>query len=138
MDQTFYRFEIFKAISDGKNLTKVRSVGAAILKEGHSTYTIRLNTFISEAFYLLPGDSRFTSAEYTIMSRQNATKPGKKYIWRPVGEGRIVSDGGKPCLHLTWDMIGQGDIYMEMSPANNKTAEDFMAEALRDVLKPKE
>lgn len=131
-----YRFDVFKGLATGgKSIYKIKTVGAAILRDRQSTYTLHLNTFMNEVFYLLPGDPKFTKADYTIMTRQNSSKPGRKYIWRPVGEGKIVpSENGGPMLQLTWDIIGQGDIFMKMTPIT-KTAEAYMVEALREVLK---
>lgn len=132
--QTSYRFEIFKGDLSDKKIEKKKLVGAAVLLEKQSTYTIYLNTFINEVYYLLPGASRYTTADYVIMSRQKATKPGKKFIWRPVGEGRLVEADTGPLLHLVWDLFDSSQIYMNMSPVT-QSVENEMVSALREVLK---
>lgn len=128
------RFDVFKgSVQADNSVLKIRSVGAAVLLEGHRTFSLYLNTFLKDVFYLVPGQKRYTSAEYVIMSRQNSSKPGKKFVWKPVGEARSIQSGGFPLLTLSWDLLGAGDIYMSLTPIS-ETGETAMTEALKEVL----
>jgi hypothetical protein len=129
-----YRFEIFKGAVTERGIEKHKTLGAAVLLEGRSTYTVYLNTFINEVYYLLPGEPRLTTAEYVLMTRQSVARTGKKFIWRPVGEGRIVRSEGVPLLHLKWDLFGESQIYMKLTPVT-QSVESAMVGALREVLK---
>jgi hypothetical protein len=130
-----YRFEMFKGVvTEQGRIEKHKTLGAAVLLEGRSTYTVYLNTFINEVYYLLPGEPRLTTAEYVLMSRQSVARAGKKFIWRPVGEGRIVRSEGVPLLHLKWDLFGESQIYMKLTPVT-QNVESAMVGALREVLK---
>ena len=111
-----WRFDVFKGVSQGNgNVKKIKTVGCAILRSGFTTYRLHLDTFLKDVFHLVPAERRLTSAEFVIMTRAKTTRPGKKFIWRVVGEGRLVSEHPST-LHLTWDLLGVSDIFMTFVP----------------------
>src|ERR1700722_5001845 len=85
-----FRFDIFKGETDEEgNVRRVRSVGAAHIVQGCKTYTVHLKTFLSDVFYLLPEEKKYTSADFLIYTREDSKLPNRKYYWNLVGEGKI-------------------------------------------------
>jgi len=127
-----YRYDVFKGIVTDGSVIKLRSVGAAILLEGHRTYSLYLNTLLNQTFYLVPGQKRYTAADFVIMSRQKSSKPGKKFIWKPIGEASFVPRSDSPVLSLSWDLFGAQGIFMSLRPIS-EPAENALTDVLREV-----
>ena len=115
---TVYRFDIFKGVrSESGKVSKVKSVGAAYLREGLKTYTVNLKTFLNDKFYLLPNSKREYDADFVILTREPALNPGRKYFWNNIGDGKVMDGINSGIMRLNWDVFGS-DIYMTLHPAN--------------------
>jgi len=108
----FYRFQVFVNGSEKKNI-----VGMAWLKAGQKIYTIKLWTFLSEKFFLLP--SKEDQTKYLIMTREpvKAEKSMKKYHWSIVGNAKANPANG--VIELYFDLLGK-TIYMSIYPDESK------------------
>lgn len=110
----FYRFQVFqgKRTPDGK-IEKMKTLGMAYLKEGQSTYTLRLWTFLNDRFYLLPNKNDPT--RYFVMTREPNRSPTAKakYFWNIVGNARINSVHGY--MQIEFDLLGTL-IFMNIFP----------------------
>ena len=129
------RFDIFRGVaqSDGA-IVKIKSVGVALLREPSSTYTLLLNMFVNDAFYLVPARKSETSAEYVIMTRSHSPNPKKRYIWRAVGEAHLIENERGGAFKLSWDLFPGSDIYMSLHP-KPIAFEKCAVIALKQVLK---
>lgn len=109
----FYRFQVFVDGNEKKNV-----VGMAWLKEGQRIYTIKLWTFLSEKFFLLP--SKEDQTKYLIMTREpvKAEKSKKKYHWNIVGNAKAKPAIG--VIELNFDLIGK-TTYMSIYPDESKS-----------------
>lgn len=113
----FYRFQVFQAeLNEAGKLAKTKSVGMAYLKEGQSTMTLRLWTFVNEKFYVLA--SKNDATKYLVMTREPNKNPSSKnkYFWNIVGNG--VADSILGVIALQFDLFGQ-TIYMNMHPESS-------------------
>ncbi len=110
----YFRFQVLQGDvgADGK-IKKTKSVGMAYLKDGQSTYTIRLWTFVNEKFYLIP--SKNDSSKYLVMTREpNKSLTAKnKYFWNIVGNG--VADSALGVIKLDFDLLNKS-IYLSIHP----------------------
>ena len=109
----FYRFQVFVNGNEKKNI-----VGMAWLKEGQKIYTIKLWTFLSEKFFLLP--SKEDQTKYLIMTREpvKAEKSKKKYHWNIVGNAKVNPING--VIELYFDLLGK-TAYMSIYPDESKS-----------------
>lgn len=113
-----YRFDIFKGIADkdGK-VRKIKSVGHALLYEGSTTYNIFLKTLLTQPFFILPERKKTEGGpEYVILTREPSKRAGRKYYWHNVGEGAVLKTPNAGLVQLSWDILGFGDVYMDMYP----------------------
>lgn len=108
----FYRFQIFTQETEKKKV-----VGMAWLKEGQRIYTIKLWTFLSEKFFLLP--SKEDQSKYLIMTREpvKAEKLKNKYHWNIVGNAK--ANPVKGVIELNFDLFGKST-YMSIYPDEAK------------------
>ena len=120
----FYRFQVFMHGNEKKN-----TVGMAWLKEGQRIYTIKLWTFLSEKYFLLPSKEDHT--KYLIMTREpvKAGKSDKKYYWNIVGNAKANPANG--VIELNFDLIGK-TTYMSIYPDESKS--ETAQRILDDVL----
>ncbi len=109
----FYRFPVFVDGNEKKNI-----VGMAWLKEGQRIYTIKLWTFLSEKFFLLP--SKEDQAKYLIMTREpvKSEKSKKNYHWNIVGNAKANPVSG--VIELNFDLLGK-ITYMSIYPDESKS-----------------
>jgi hypothetical protein len=111
---TFYRFQVFqgKRNSQGQ-IERTKTVGMAYLKEGQSTYTLRLWTFIDDRFYIL--QCKDDPMKYFVMTREPNLRPDarSKYFWNIVGNARTDSAQGH--LEIEFDLLG-APIFMKLFP----------------------
>ena len=110
----YYRFQVFqgKRNSQGK-LEKTKTVGMTYHKPGQDNYTMRLWTFVTERFYLLPNHKQ--GGRYFIMTREPNKNPSakSKYFWNIVGSGIVDSAAG--VIELEFDLLDK-PIYMNIFP----------------------
>src|ERR1700690_3798987 len=87
---TVYRFDVFKGtVDENGKVTKVKSVGSAYVREGLSTYTLHLKTFLKDTFYLLQ-NTKSPSPDFVILTREPSQNMSRKYFWNSVGEGHVL------------------------------------------------
>ena len=121
---TIYRFDIFKGAVDAEGkVTKVKSLGAAYLRDGLRTYTVNLKTFLNEKFYLLPNTKPERTADFVILTREASQNLGRKYFWNNVGEGHILEGANHGLMQLRWDLL-PNDIFMTLHPINSTEVSD--------------
>jgi hypothetical protein len=91
---------------------KPKTVGVAYLKDGDSTYSIRLWMF-SDRYYMI--QSKEDALKYIIMSREeaNSNYTKNKYKWRIVGNGLFNSKIG--AIELHFDLLSK-PLYMNLYP----------------------
>lgn len=113
-----YRFDVFKGETDqdGK-VTKLKSVGAAYLRDGLKTYTLVLKALLKDQFYLLPNTKEEQEADFVILTREPGLNIGRKYFWNNVGEGKFLEGANHGIMKLSWDIFGP-DLYMNLHPLN--------------------
>jgi hypothetical protein len=112
-----YRFDIFKGEMDASGaIRRVRSVGAAHIIEGVKTYTVHIKTFLNDVFYLLPEEKKLTTADFLIYTREPSVRPGRKYYWNQVGEGRVLDGSNSGFMRLSFDVLGSDSIFMNLHP----------------------
>jgi hypothetical protein len=112
-----YRFDIFKGeIDSSGQIRRVRSVGAAHTIEGIKTYTVYLKMFLNDVFYLLPEEKKLTSADFLIYTREPSLRPGRKYYWNQIGEGKCMDGANSGFMRLSFDMLGGDSIFMNLHP----------------------
>jgi hypothetical protein len=112
---TVYRFDVFKGSVDESGVVhKVKSVGAAYVREGLSTYTLHLKTFLKDTFYLLQ-NTKSPSPDFVILTREPAQNLNRKYFWNNVGEGTILDAENNGIMKLKWDVFS-GELYMKIEP----------------------
>ncbi len=111
----FYRFKVFANGNEKKD-----TVGMAWLKEGQRIYTIKLWTFLSEKYFLLP--SKEDQTKYLIMTREpvRAANSKKKYYWNIVGNAKANPTNG--VIELHFDLLGK-TTYMSLYPDESKSEE---------------
>lgn len=110
--QELYRFQIL--LTTNKENQKPKSVGTAYLREGDSTYTIRLWMF-SERFYMI--QTKTDQTRYLLMSREPSRdiNSKNKYRWRIIGNGQINTQ--KNAIELYFDLLSK-PILMSIYPEN--------------------
>ena len=113
---TVYRFDVFKGAADSEGrIAKIRSVGVAYHTDGLATYHIKLKTFLSDSFYLLPDEK---SGQYSISTRAPSTLPGRKYFWHKVGEAKVMGGTNSGTLKLSFDLFADS-LYMNLYPKDS-------------------
>jgi len=112
-----FRFDIFRGErnSDGK-VSKLKSVGHALLFEGSNTYNVKLNTFLGVDFFLLPERKETEEADYVILTREPFQRLGRKFYWHNVGQASFLKTPNSGLMEMKWDLFGHGDIYMSLYP----------------------
>lgn len=115
----FYRFQVMMGHpnSDGR-FEKTKSVGMAYLKEGQTTFTLRLWTLLNERFYVLP--NKKDASRVLVLSREANKNPNSrnKYFWNIVGNGRVDSKVG--VVRLEFDLF-EKPLYMSIFPESSAT-----------------
>lgn len=112
---TIYRFDVFKGEMDGNGkVQKVKSVGSAYLREGLSTYTVHLKTFLKDSFYLLQ-NTKSPKPDFVILTREPSQNPKRKYFWNSVGEGNVLDAENNKIMRLKWDVLSEA-LYMTVEP----------------------
>ncbi len=111
----FYRFQVFVNGNEKKD-----TVGMAWLKEGQKIYTIKLWTFLSEKYFLLP--SKEDPTKYLIMTREpvKSTNTRKKYHWNIVGNAKANPSNG--VIELYFDLF-EKKTFMSIYPDESKHQE---------------
>lgn len=107
---TFYRFQLF--VRDEEQNQK-KSVGMAYMREDQSIYTVRLWTFLSEKFFLVP--NKEDPKKYFVFTRE-PNKSGnskKKYFWNIVGNAKANIAQNE--LEISLDLF-EKKIYLSMYP----------------------
>ena len=86
-----YHFEVFKGVKDesGK-INRIRSMGSASHIDGQKTFKVKLSTLEEVDFFLLP-EKKFEGRDFTILRRRLADDLARKFVWKTVGEGHILS-----------------------------------------------
>lgn len=137
ISKEFYRFQI--QLPTANQNQKSKSVGIAYLREGETTYTVRLWMF-SERFYMV--QTKADALRYLLMSREQSKDPNakNKYRWRIIGNGRL--DSKKGVIELYFDLLNKPvlmSLYPESyvdktlsdetieTPALDKALQDFVA-----------
>ena len=112
----FYRFQVFVNGNEKKD-----TVGMAWLKEGQKIYTIKLWTFLSEKFFLLP--NKDDASKFLIMTREpvKSTNSKKKYHWNIVGNAKANPSNG--VIDLNFDLFDR-KIFMSIYPDESKHQQD--------------
>lgn len=125
----FYRFQLFQGRrnAEGK-LEKTKTVGMAYHAPGQESYTMRLWTFVSERYFLLPNNK--VSGRYFVMTREPNKNPNakNKYFWNIVGSGQVDSASG--VVELEFDLFDK-PVYMNIFPeaqVHSVSFADFEAE----------
>jgi len=115
----FYRFQVMMGhpTSDGR-FEKTKSIGMAYLKEGQTTFTLRLWTLLNERFYVLP--NKKDASRFLVLSREanKNTTSRNKYFWNIVGSGKVDSQIG--VVRLEFDLF-EKPIYMSIFPESSAT-----------------
>jgi hypothetical protein len=101
-------------LDENGKVIKTKSVGSAYVREGLSTYTVHLKTFLKDTFYLLQ-NTKSPSPDFVILTREPAQNLNRKYFWNSVGEGIILDGLNKGIMKLNWDVVGT-DLYMTIEP----------------------
>jgi len=110
------QFDIYKGKEIGNGqISKIMSVGLAILSPGSKTYKVFLNILLKDIFFLKPSKSG-TSCEYVLMTRLQFQNYDNVRAWMRVGKGRLVSTENGGVVQLLWDVLVTQDIYMSLSP----------------------
>ena len=111
---SFSRFLVYlgKENEEGK-IERTKTVGMAYLREGQGTYTLRLWTFLTDKFYLIP--QKNDMKKYYIMTREPNKNPESKnkYFWNIVGNGTIEVLNGN--VRLDFDLLEKA-VYMSIFP----------------------
>ena len=126
-----YRFDLFRGVKDRNGrVMKQRSVGVVLYRDGMSTHTVYLKTFLKDTFYLLSNTRKSASpADFVILTREEARNVDRKYFWNNVGEANVMSGINEGLLELSFDLLGT--LYMNLSPngANNNDCTEEVAAA---------
>jgi hypothetical protein len=122
-----YRFDIFMGRKDTEGrIQKVRSIGVAYHTDGQATYSIRLKTFLDDAFFLLP-EKKSSGADFLILTRVPAKRAGKPFFWNTVGEAKFLRGPDSGFMHLVWDLFGGDNIYMDLYPKETSVTDEMIA-----------
>lgn len=112
---TVYRFDVFKGEVDSSGkVKKIKSIGSAYVREGLSTYTLHLKTFLKDSFYLLQ-NTRSENPDFVILTRESAQNLNRKYYWNNVGAGTVLDGVNAGIMRLKWDIFSD-DLYMTVEP----------------------
>ena len=91
----FYRFQLVQGeLNSERKLGQTKTVGMAYMKEGQSTITMRLWTFVEDRFYLI--QNKNDSSKYLVLTRElnKSINPKSKYFWNIVGNGQSDTHAG--------------------------------------------
>ncbi len=112
-----FRFDIFKGIKNAEGrISKVKSLGHALLFEGSNTYNVKLNSLLGVEFFLLPERKETEEADYVILTREPFQRLGRKFYWHNVGQASFLKSPNSALMEMNWDLFGHGDIYMNLYP----------------------
>lgn len=106
----FYRFKIFiKEKDNGKKKT----VGMAYMHEDQSIFTVRLWTFLSEKFFLVP--HKDDPRKYYVYTREpnNSQNSTSKYFWNIIGNAH--ANPAQSELEISLDLF-EKTIFLNMYP----------------------
>jgi hypothetical protein len=119
----FYRFQVFqgKRNANGK-VEKTKTIGMTYHMPGQENYTMRLWTFVTERFYLLPNHKQ--AGWYFIMTREPTKKPNakNKFFWNIVGSGKVDSASG--VIELEFDLF-EKPVFMNIFPEPQASSVSF-------------
>lgn len=109
-----YRFQIYTGRTDfAGNHLKSRVVGLAHLRNGENIYALKLWTFGSEKYFLIP--DKVDSGRFLIMTRESNRNPDSKnkYFWNIVGNA--AANANISAIKLNFDLI-ETELYMTLHP----------------------
>lgn len=110
-----YRFDIFKGVVDNLGrVHRVKSVGAAYYVDRTKTYNVYLKTFVRDVFYMWLKKRTNGAMDFVILTKEPARNRKTKYFWNSVGQGTILTGDNGGLVHLSWDLFGANDIYMNL------------------------
>jgi len=115
----FYRFQLVQGeLNSERKLDQTKTVGMAYMKEGQSTITMRLWTFVEDRFYLIQNKS--DSSKYLVLTRElnKSINPKSKYFWNIVGNGQSDTHAG--VIRLDFDLFSR-PVYMNLFPEHSAT-----------------
>jgi hypothetical protein len=106
-DLTFYKFQIFVKDND-----RTKTIGMAFLREGQTIYTLKIWSFLSEKFYLLP--TKDDPKKFFLMTREpNRSGSKNKYLWNIIGNASANTSQTE--LVINFDVLDK-KIYLSMYP----------------------
>lgn len=113
MSNGFSRFLVFLGEKNDATVQRLLKVGSATIREGQTSYSLRLWMWKAERYYLIP--SKVDPAKYLVMVREpNMTRNARnKYFWNIVGNGVVNSALG--VLEIKFDMLIP-TVYMSLYP----------------------
>ncbi len=114
-----YRFELVHgSIYGAKKLGQQKTVGMAYLKDGQSTITLRIWTFVNDRFYVI--QNKQDASKYLVLTREMNKNPNAraKYYWNIVGSGQSDTQAG--VIRLDFDLFSR-PIYMNLFPEKSAT-----------------
>lgn len=106
----YFRFQVFIKHEDSQVM---KTVGMAFMKDEHSSYCLKLWSFMNERFYIVPKNG--SPREFFIMTRElNRLQNSKtKFHWNIVGSASATSD--QLNLELSFDLF-EKKIFMSLIP----------------------
>lgn len=110
----YFKFQAF--IGEQGQKTQ-RTVGMAFMKDDHSSYCLKLWSFMNERFYIVPKKS--SSKEFSIMTREvnQLPNPRTQFHWNIVGNASTTEDN--LLLALNFDLF-EKTIFMNLIPENTE------------------
>lgn len=129
MTDQYYRFQVFvtKSLLEKSGTRSI--VGAAYLREGHRTYTLRLWMYPTIKFYLMPDkDDQSRMIIFTREPKRDSSVGKSKYFWNVIGRGTV--DTSQEVVRLNFDLI-EKPIYMSIFPAKHQ---DINAQEVSDLM----
>ena len=125
----FYRFQI--QLPTFNQSQRPKSVGMAYLREGETTYTIRLWMF-AERYYMI--QTKADPLRYLLMSRELSRDANakNKFRWRIIGNGKL--DSKKGVIELYFDLLNK-PIAMNLFPETyvDKSLSDEIVETSNHI-----
>jgi hypothetical protein len=111
----YYRFQVFLAEPNAQDgsFEKKKTVGMAYLRDGQNVFTLRLWTFLTDRFYVLP--TKQDPSRFLVLTREPNKHPNAKmkYFWNIVGNGR--TDAGAGNIRLDFDLFDK-PVFMSIFP----------------------
>ncbi|MEZ4743988.1 MAG: hypothetical protein R3B45_16330 [Bdellovibrionota bacterium] len=111
-------FDVFRGSQNKKGqVLKVRSVGLAYCDESSQIGEIHINDLPHQLFYIYAEESINHTFDYTIFIQDRSTE---ELI--PVGVGYLLVGDNAGLIRLDWDFYNNSNIYINLTPQNNKTS----------------